>query len=67
MAEAFRTFASIDLMATLPSGKPDRALLAQAARAAGIHVAGDDTWSDIFSRVLSERIEPDLGIGRPRC
>ncbi len=62
---AFQKFASIDLMATLPSGNPDSALLAQAARAAGIQVAGDDTWSDIFSRVISERIEPNLGIGRP--
>jgi lysyl-tRNA synthetase class 2 len=25
----------------------------------------DDTWSDIFSRILTERIEPRLGIGRP--
>ena len=65
VAEAFRKFANIDLMATLPSGNPDSALLAQAARAAGIQVAGDDTWSDIFSRVISERIEPNLGIGRP--
>jgi lysyl-tRNA synthetase class 2 len=27
-------------------------------------VAADDTWSDIFSRVLVERIEPRLGHGR---
>ena len=26
--------------------------------------AEDDSWSDIFSRVLVERIEPNLGIGR---
>ena len=32
---------------------------------AGVRVADDDTWSDIFSRVLSEKIEPHLGIGRP--
>ena len=31
----------------------------------GIRVAADDTWSDIFSRILTERIEPHLGIGRP--
>ena len=24
----------------------------------------DDTWSDIFSRIVGERIEPHLGIGR---
>ncbi len=30
----------------------------------GIRVAADDTWADIFSGVLVERIEPKLGIGR---
>jgi lysyl-tRNA synthetase class 2 len=30
-----------------------------------VRVAADDTWSDIFSRVLAEKIEPHLGIGRP--
>jgi lysyl-tRNA synthetase class 2 len=65
VAAAFRKFAGIDLMATLPARNPDAALLAKAARVAGIQIAGDDTWSDIFSRVISERIEPNLGIGRP--
>jgi elongation factor P--(R)-beta-lysine ligase len=65
VAAAFQKFAGIDLLATLPRGQPDAAMLAQAARAAGIQVAGDDTWSDIFSRVLSERIERNLGIGQP--
>jgi lysyl-tRNA synthetase class 2 len=31
---------------------------------AGIRVAEDDTWSDLFSRVIVERIEPNLGVGR---
>jgi lysyl-tRNA synthetase class 2 len=64
VAEAFFKFASIDLLATLPDGKPDRALLANAAQSAGIRVAADDRWGDIFSRVLVERIESNLGIGR---
>jgi lysyl-tRNA synthetase class 2 len=38
--------------------------LARAARTAGIRVAGDDTWGDVFSRILVERIEPELGNGR---
>ena len=33
------------------------------ASGAGIRVAGDDTWSDIFSRILAERVEPHLGHG----
>ena len=43
---------------------PDRRALAASTRAAGIRVAIDDTWGDIFSRVLVERIEPQLGNGR---
>ena len=31
---------------------------------AGIRLADDDNWGDIFSRVLVERIEPRLGLGR---
>jgi lysyl-tRNA synthetase class 2 len=32
---------------------------------AGLRVAADDTWADLFSRVLVARIEPHLGLGRP--
>ncbi len=64
MAEAFSRFAGIDLLATLPGGEPDREGLAGAARAAGVRVADDDGWGDIFSRVLVEKIESRLGIGR---
>jgi elongation factor P--(R)-beta-lysine ligase len=64
VAEAFGRFAGIDLLATLREGEGDRAALAHAAITAGIRIAEDDTWADIFSRVLVERIEPKLGIGR---
>jgi elongation factor P--(R)-beta-lysine ligase len=64
VAQAFSRFAGIDLFATLPDGEPDRAGFAQAAQAAGIRIADDDRWTDIFSRILVERIEPNLGIGR---
>lgn len=60
VAEALRRYASIDLLATLD----DRDALAAAAKGQGIRVADDDTWADVFSRVLVERIEPNLGIGR---
>ena len=60
VAEAFLRFANIDLLATLD----DRDALAAAARAKGIRVTDDDTWTDIFSRILVERIEPHLGMGR---
>jgi elongation factor P--(R)-beta-lysine ligase len=60
VAQTFRQFAGIDLLATLD----DRDALAAAAKGQGIRVADDDTWADVFSRVLSERIELNLGIGR---
>ena len=65
VAEAFARFAGLDLLATLPGGQPDRDALAHAAIRAGVVSAVDDDWSDIFARVLVERIEPHLGIGRP--
>jgi lysyl-tRNA synthetase class 2 len=39
---------------------PDRDALATAARQAGIRVADDDTWGDVFTRILIERVEPHL-------
>jgi lysyl-tRNA synthetase class 2 len=45
-------------------GATDREALARAAQAAGVRVADDDTWADVFSRVMVERIEPRLGLGR---
>ena len=66
VAEAFREFAGIDLMATLgPRDATDRDALARQAAGAGITIAPNDGWSDIFSRVLVERIEPRLGLGAP--
>lgn len=65
VAEAFTRFAGIDLLATLSEeGPPDHAALATQMDRAGIgHMAGE-SWSDLFSRVLSERVEPHLGLGR---
>ena len=64
VAAAFDRFSGIDLMASLPDGQPDTNRLALMAGDAGVQVASDDTWSDIFSRVLVERIEPNLGVGQ---
>jgi elongation factor P--(R)-beta-lysine ligase len=65
LADAFDRLAQIDLLATIASdGATDREALAAAAKARGIRTAEDDTWSDIFSRVLVEKIEPRLGQGR---
>jgi lysyl-tRNA synthetase class 2 len=65
VAEAFESRAGIDLLASVAAdGSADREALAAAARGAGVRVAGDDTWADVFSRVIVERVEPTLGIGR---
>jgi lysyl-tRNA synthetase class 2 len=64
VTEAFERFAGIDLMAALPPEGPDRRRFALMAIDAGVNVPGEDNWGDIFSRVLVEKIEPHLGIGR---
>lgn len=63
VAAAFQQFAGIDLLATIADGEGDRAALAAAA-GARVRIADDDTWSDIFSKVLVEHVEPHLGQGR---
>jgi len=60
LAEAFMRYTRIDLEAVLG----DRDGFAHAARGAGVRVGPDDSWSDIFSRVLVQTIEPELGVGR---
>ena len=63
--DAFRRYAGVDLYDSLPiGGPPDTERLARQAKDAGLRVAADDDWSDIFSRLLSERVEPQLGLGR---
>ena len=61
LADAFEREAAIDLLAMIGN----RDALAVAAMAIGIQIAHDDTWSDVFSKVLSGRIEHKLGVGRP--
>jgi lysyl-tRNA synthetase class 2 len=63
VASAFERFAGVDLLATIEGGEGDRAALAQAV-AGKVRLAHDDTWSDIFSKVLVEHVEPRLGQGR---
>src|ERR1700730_13076518 len=60
VAAAFERFAGIDLLATVAGGEGDRAALAAAA-AKQVRITDDDTWSDIFSKVLVEYVEPRLG------
>ncbi|GLS80876.1 EF-P lysine aminoacylase EpmA [Paracoccus marinus] len=66
VADAFARHAGFDLLATVAAdGSTDRDGLAARLAASGIRHAHDDTWSDLLSRVLVERVEPHLGHGRP--
>jgi lysyl-tRNA synthetase class 2 len=63
VAEAFQRYGGVDVLATVGAdGATDRdALAAQAS----VRVAADDTWADVFSRIIVEKVEPNLGFGRP--
>lgn len=62
LQEAFQRFAAIDLLSTVSaSGDTDRDALAAAVLDAGMRVSEDDGWSDLFSKVLVDKIEPHLG------
>jgi lysyl-tRNA synthetase class 2 len=67
---AFLRYAGVDIFAEAsPPGARESlcppAVLASACAGAGMRVAADDSWSDLFSRLLSEKVEPNLGLGRP--
>ncbi len=63
--QAFLQMAGVALDETYSADAVDRDGLAQRAQAAGFTVNADDSWSDIFSKVLTESIEPHLGSLRP--
>jgi len=61
VTQAFGEYANIDL----PAALGDREALARAAARDGIRVAPDDSWSDLFSKILTEKVEHRLGRERP--
>jgi lysyl-tRNA synthetase class 2 len=58
VAEAFVRHAGVDLFATLGNAEA-------LAGASGIAMHGGDTWEDVFFRIMFEKIESKLGMGRP--
>jgi lysyl-tRNA synthetase class 2 len=64
ISQAFQRYAGIDLFATFDGLIPNRDALAMAAQGLDMRVVADDTWSDLFSKLLSDRVEPNLGLGR---
>ena len=66
LQEAFLQYANIDMLATVfPDGTTDRDLFAKLALEIGITINDDDDWSDIFTKVLVAKIDPNLGIAEP--
>ena len=66
VADACARFAGIDLLGSLDDpAKPDRERLAKAATSAGLRVAVDDSWSDIFTKIMVAFVEPQLGRAVP--
>jgi elongation factor P--(R)-beta-lysine ligase len=59
---AFARYAGVDLLSTVGlDGMPEREALASVSP---VKFREDETWSDIFSRIIVEKIEPNLGNGR---
>jgi elongation factor P--(R)-beta-lysine ligase len=59
--DAFKRFAGVDLLSTLDAnGQPDRDALAASSP---VSFGADESWSDIFSRILVEKVEQHLGQG----
>jgi lysyl-tRNA synthetase class 2 len=63
VADAFRRYANVNLLRTLEVGAS--ASRDDLAAQSPVPVAADDSWSDIFSRILVEKVEPNLGMSGP--
>ena len=58
VADAFQRHAGIDLLATVGSAE-------KLSRASGVAMHAGDSWDDMFFRIMFEKIESRLGMGRP--
>lgn len=66
VADAFEKYAGIDLLATTPDPlNPDADLLRIAMEEKGLRTTPEDSWDDLFFRVMGHKIEPFLGKDRP--
>ncbi|HYD04769.1 MAG TPA: EF-P lysine aminoacylase EpmA [Reyranella sp.] len=62
VAEAFDRHAGVDLFATIGEGGGDARKLSELSSVA---MHDGDSWDDVFFRIMFDRIEPHLGVGRP--
>ncbi|MFD1254042.1 EF-P lysine aminoacylase EpmA [Devosia equisanguinis] len=65
VVDAFERYAGIDLFATMDAdGVPDGNALAAEMAHVGMSLPDDRSWSYLFTQILLERVEPQLGNGR---
>ncbi|MEO9298092.1 EF-P lysine aminoacylase EpmA [Devosia alba] len=63
VVEAFARYAGIDLFASMDGeGVTDGKALARQMAALGMAVPADTSWSYLFSLILTEKVEPHLGL-----
>jgi lysyl-tRNA synthetase class 2 len=60
VAWAFKKYAGVDVLSTLSGTESDREALAEQCT---VQFTENDSWSDIFSRILVEKVEPNRGKG----
>jgi lysyl-tRNA synthetase class 2 len=63
--DAFKDLANIHLNETYDDADVSREALASAAGDRDIQFTSSDSWGDLFSRILTDRIEPHLGSPQP--
>jgi lysyl-tRNA synthetase class 2 len=65
VGDAFVRYAGIDLLATIrPDGTTNAGALAGQMETRGMAVPDDRSWSYLFTRILTDKVEPALGNGR---
>ena len=66
VVEAFARYAEADLFASIDHAlQPSPQGLREVCGKLGVYFVESDSWEDLFFRIFLEKIEPNLGIGRP--
>ena len=68
MNDAFKRYADTDVLATVDSPDnpgPDPDAIRRAADRIGVSYTPSDRWEDIYFKICLEKVEPNLGVGRP--
>lgn len=60
VADVFADFAGVDILSGLSRWDEDVTSLRRAATEAGIECGDDETWDDVFHRILLDKVDPQL-------